>query len=118
MAMTNKQKLDKLCNIRTDLSDDSSHILTINTAIQSVADNFDKLFSYSNSSFVRNKIEELKEPVQTCDSNLKNAVSYCQYEINNICAIMKKDNGGGAGGGGGRGGTGGGGMGGGGAGAF
>ena len=67
---------------------------------------------------MRNKIEELKEPVQTCDSNLKNAVSYCQYEINNICAIMKKDNGGGAGGGGGRGGTGGGGMGGGGAGAF
>lgn len=89
--MTNKQKLNKLCNIRTDLGDDSSHISTINSSIQSVADDFEDLFSYSGSGSVKSKIEGLKEPSQSNDSNIKNAKSYCQYEINNVCAAIEKE---------------------------
>ena len=93
--MTNKQKLNKLCNIRTDLGDDSSHVSTINSAIQSVADDFEDLFSYSygstNSGSVKNKIEGLKEPSQSNDRNIKNAKSYCQHEINNVCAAIEKE---------------------------
>lgn len=85
--MTNKQKLNKLCNIRTDLRDDSAHISTINSKIQSVADDFSSLFKSSdNTSAVKSKIEALKEPSQSNDSNLQTALNYCQYEINKVSA--------------------------------
>ncbi len=89
--MTNKQKLNKLCNIRTDLGDDSSHISTVNSAIQAAADDFEDLFSYTGSGSVKTKIEGLKEPSQGSDSNIKNAKSYCQYEINRVCAEIEKE---------------------------
>lgn len=85
--MTNKQKLNKLCNIRTDLKDDDSHISTINSKIQSVADDFVSLFkSSSNNSAVKTKIEALKEPAQGNDSNIQTALTYCQYEIDKVSA--------------------------------
>lgn len=89
--MTNKQKLNKLCNIRTDLSDDSSHISTINSAIQSVADDFADLIKSSSCSGVKGKIEALKESSQSNDSNISSAKSYCQYEINRVCAAIEDE---------------------------
>lgn len=83
--MTNQQKLNKLCNIRTDLGDDYSAITTINNHIQSVADNYVSLVSSSQSNIVKGKIEDLKEPSQTNDGLIVNAKSYCQYEINRVC---------------------------------
>lgn len=90
--MTNQNKLNKLCNIRTDLGDDASHISTINSAIQAAADSFCDLLVYSGSSSVKAGIEDLKEPVQGNDSNIINAKSYCQYEINRVSAEMKAEN--------------------------
>lgn len=85
--MTNKQKLAKLCNIRTDLQDDGDHIAKINSKIQAVADDFTSLFKLAyNSSAVKAKIEALKEPAQSADSSLQSAISYCQYEINRVSA--------------------------------
>lgn len=85
--MTNKQKLAKLCNIRTDLQDDGDHIAKINSKIQAVADDFTSLFKLaSNSSAVKAKIEALKEPTQSADSSLLSAILYCQYEINRVSA--------------------------------
>ncbi len=89
--MTNNQKLNKLCNIRTDLSDDSSSITSINTAIQSVADDFSDLIKSSLCSSVKGKIEDLKEPYQGSDSYIKNAKSYCQYEINRVCQAIENE---------------------------
>ena len=87
--MTNKQKLTKLCNIKTDLGDDSSSISSINSYIQSVADNFASLVKSANSSAIKGKIEDLKEPAQANDSLIKNAKSYCQYEINNVSKAIE-----------------------------
>lgn len=89
--MTNKQKLNKLCNIRTDLTDDSSHISTINSAIQSVADDFVDFIKSSTINGIKSKIEDLKEPYQSNDSNIKNAKSYCQYEINIVDKELKAE---------------------------
>lgn len=89
--MTNKQKLNKLCKIRTDLSDDSSHISTINSAIQSVADDFADLIKYLSSSGVKSKIEALKEPFQSNDNIISTAKSYCQYEINRVCTAIEDE---------------------------
>lgn len=89
--MTNNQKLNKLCNIRTDLGDDSSHIATINSAIQGVADEFNGLIKFSGCNKVDDKIAALKEPYQSSDSDIKNAKSYCQYEINRVCAAIENE---------------------------
>jgi len=89
--MTNNQKLSKLCNIRTDLSDDSAHISTINSAIQAVADDFADLIKASFCSGVKEKIEALKETSQGNDSNILSAKSYCQHEINLVCAAIEAE---------------------------
>lgn len=90
--MTNKQKLNKLCNIRTDLGDDSSSITSINRSIQSVADDFISLIKMPSSYGVRSRIESLKEPYQGSDSYIRNAKSYCQYEINRVCRAIEEEN--------------------------
>lgn len=90
--MTNRQKLNKLCNIRTDLGDDAAHISTINSAIQAAADSFCDLFTYSGSDSVKAGIEDLKEQAQGNDSNIRNAKSYCQYEINKVSAAIEAEN--------------------------
>ena len=89
--MTNNQKLNKLCNIRTDLCDDSSHVTTINTKIQAVSDDFGGLIKSSYTSGIKGKIEDLKEPSQSSDSLLKNARSYNQYEINAVCKAIEDE---------------------------
>ena len=70
--MTNKQKLTKLENIKADLLDDSEHISTINTKIQSVADNFADLIKYINTDARKTSIEGYKESSQNFDYNLSN----------------------------------------------
>ncbi len=89
--MTNNQKLNKLCNIRTDLGDDGSHITTINNAIQAVADDFSDLIKSSECSTLVSKIVALKEPYQGNDSYIINAKSCCQAEINNVCAAIEAE---------------------------
>lgn len=86
--MTNKQKFNKLCNIRTDLTDDSSSVTTINSRLQSVADDFADMVSFSGCG-VKGKIEGMKEPSQWSDTLIQNARSYCQYEINKVDKELK-----------------------------
>lgn len=89
--MTNKQKLNKLRNIYADLGDDDARISTLNKAIQSVADDFSDLIDLSYCHGTKSKIEAMKEPAQSNDSNLVSARAYCQKEIKLVRAAMKKE---------------------------
>ncbi len=90
--MNNQTKLNRLCNIRTDLRDDADHINKINSKIQKISDDFGDLFkSYSNRTTARTNIEALKISSITNDFNLQNALTYCQNEINIVDAEIKAE---------------------------
>lgn len=81
MAMSDERIYKKLCSIRTDLRDDSSHITTINTAIQNVADDFSEFIKSTPPSKVKGKVESLQEPKQSSDFNVQKALDSCDSEI-------------------------------------
>lgn len=56
-----------------------------------VAGDFADLIKSSFCSGVKSKIEALKEPAQSNDSNISTAKSYCQYEINHVSAAIKDE---------------------------
>lgn len=102
-----KSNINKLKKIKTDLTDDSRSISNINGKINDIYDRFHKMVNDSGTrSRTKGKLEALKEPYQTSDGNLINAVDCIDREIgnqnskmsnaNNTMNNIKKSSGGGA----------------------
>lgn len=86
-----KSNVNKLKKIKSDLSDDSRSISNINSRINSVYDNFQKMVKDNNCrSRVKNKLDYLYEPYQSNDNLIINAVDCIDYEIGNQNTKMKK----------------------------
>lgn len=76
-----KSKRNKLKNIKNDITNDSSSISTINKRIDYIYDDFVKVVKDSNvRSRVSAKLESLKEPYQSSDTNLSTACDYIEAE--------------------------------------
>lgn len=85
-----KSNVEKLKKIKTDLTDDSRSISNVNSKIDNIYDNFQKMVKDNNCcSRVKLKLGSLKEPYQSSDNNLANAVNCIDYEIGNQNSKMR-----------------------------
>lgn len=76
-----KSKRNKLGNIKNDITNDSSSITSINKRIDYIYDDFIKVVKNSNvRSRVSSKLDALKEPYQSSDTNLSTACDYIEAE--------------------------------------
>lgn len=88
-----KSNINRLRKIRTDLTDDSRSISNINGKINDVYDRFTKMVSESGTrSRTKSKLDSLKEPYQSSDGNIINAVDCIDREIGNQNSKMSNAN--------------------------
>ncbi len=79
---TAKSKKNKLNGIKNDITNDSSSITNINKRIGYIYDDFAKVVLVTDvRSRVSTKLNALKEPYQTSDSNLSSASGEISDEI-------------------------------------
>jgi len=76
-----QMKINRLTRARTDLQDDYGSINDINNKINNIIDDVQS-FIQVGSSAITSKLDNLKEPYQSNDSDIANARTYLQYEIN------------------------------------
>ena len=75
-----KYRVERLRNVRKDLCDDENSIRTINNRINEVIDDVQS-FIRSGSGAITSKLNNLKEPYQSNDSDIINAREYVRREI-------------------------------------
>ncbi len=76
-----QMKINRLTRARTDLSDDYNSISDINNKINNIIEDVQS-FIQVGSGTIASKLYDLKEPYQSNDSDITNARTYIQYEIN------------------------------------
>lgn len=76
-----QMKINRLTRARTDLRDDYDSINDINNKINNIIDDVQS-FIQVGSGAITSKLDDLKEPYQSNDSDINNARTYLQYEIN------------------------------------
>lgn len=74
-------KINRLSRARKDLQDDCGSINDINNKINNIIDDVQS-FIQVGSGAISSKLDNLKEPYQSNDSDIANARTYLQYEIN------------------------------------
>lgn len=74
-------KINRLSRARNDLRDDYDSINDINNKINNIIDDVQS-FIQVGSGAITSKLDDLKEPYQSNDSDITNARTYLQYEIN------------------------------------
>lgn len=92
-----KSKRNKLENIKNDITNDSSSVTSINKRIDYVYDDFTKVVKNSSvRSRVSSKLDALKEPYQSSDTNLTKACgcidaerSYLKRQMDNAETTME-----------------------------
>lgn len=77
-----KNRISRLNRAKNDLSNDEDSIRKINTKLNEVMSDVRFFIGNTDSSRIVSKLENLKEPYQSNDSDIYNAKSFIQYEIN------------------------------------
>lgn len=76
-------KINRLTRARKDLRDDYDSISDINNKINNIIDDVQSFIQVGSGTIV-SKLDDLKEPYQSNDSDITNARTYLQYEINHL----------------------------------
>ena len=76
-------KIAKLRSYKNDLDNDSLSIRIYNEKIDSAISNYQKFIRTGNAVVV-DRLDDYREPQQGNDSNLSNARTYIQREINRL----------------------------------
>lgn len=85
-----RNQIWKLGNYRDDLCNDGSAITNYNRKIDEIISDFQSFVKKDNSAVV-GKLGDYKEPYQGNDSNLCNARTYIQREINRLNNKLSED---------------------------